>query len=390
MLDLLERNGCNKFQILECPKLLNNISADDVKIAREKLLKCGCQQFSMPLIHLALSTKTLCALKSKSELYINNLEGSSSVVDYWTLKLQLDPKDLEELSCKNYRLLSFSSVAIPTKKLVLLLSSGISLSEVRNHSHILLNKSYALLEKRINQLASFGLNKPFPLQLLVQAEFIYRYSLARLVDSKAREVILDDAKPEELNTHNLPNGFKSLRSKWQFLTGKGFHPTEILNYPPILCIGEHRLQVAYGKLNEMGVEKITLPRLVSYAKHMRITQQSNRMTRVLEYLTGKCLHKHILEEFSDIHSQKSETIVANYDFFRKIGFSDDHLAELPVILAHDSQLLELAWNEAQHLPDAKNWQDNPALMLNILQYIIEKKTNFKSAIVLEYKESICS
>lgn len=389
---LLEKENCSKFQLLECPKLLDVIGENAIREAKEKLQQVGCKQLSAPLIHLALTSSTSArksSLKKRVDDYIENLDGFCCVIDYWTEKLQLTPEDLEELSAKNARLLSFASVDVPTKKLDLLVSYGISLGEIRQHSHVLLNKSYDVLQKRLEQLRALNLNKPYPLRLIGQAEFIYRYSLARLLDKQDRQLnVADDAVSKPVDVKNLPKGFSTVEGKWTFLIEKGFHPTEIMNYPPIWSIGEKRLEDAYSKLHNMGVEKITLQRLVSYAKRAQITNDSNTMAKVLSYLTGKKLDRKVLKKFSSLYSQKFETVVANYEFLKSMDFEDEHLSELPVILAHDTNLLKKVYNSSLSLPDANLWRQKPVLLLNVMQYFIEKTINFKSPIVLESRDSV--
>ena len=397
-IDHLERHGCPSYQVTEYPAICD-LSLEEIDERIERLQALDLP-ISIPLLGMASMENTNKMMK-KITKYMDLNEGHSSVGDFWKEKLNANEEEMLSLA-EHYgkRLITKPRKSdVKRQKLDYLLSLDYAPQEIRDYPLVLLNVSLDKLQERVSEFDASGWGKPSlnvlgmsqakyqrHLRLLKSDDEVGEWDVQEIVENMAE--LLGEPEENVINIRQyLLTDWSILKEKLVFLLDKGVESSSILLCPKVLRLSHSQLEQAYCDLESLHFEELSLDMIYNYITRGNVHGQQKANTALANWLQlSKEDMKSLKPEIRKrAFLQSSHVISQNIKFLKDRGFTIGDIRQLPIIVCHDSDVLEHHWTSLQEQEDLQPFEqmmERPVVLLNCLQYSIEKEQNFKYSVIL--------
>lgn len=375
--------GCKPYELVEYPEILRLTEADiDKRI--ERLHSSGQSSISMPLLKFAKPESSDTALRSSLRRYLKQQNGRLNKVDEIRSALQCSDDEMLDILKRNPRLIGTRKRRFIVEKVACLLECGAVIQDIKSNTNLLNNKTLEDIESRAKRLVELGYNDPLPMGVIGRDDDDFEVIVARLAKQRSlhptsrylesREII---AKIPDFANRKL----HVVKPKVDFLLSRGYVGEEIIEFPSILELGLEAIHDAVIYLQSYHLGAVSLETCHKYATKKRVTSRQSSSRRILaKVLECQSTELPLIPKDLSVVLNTEATLHANYDFLRSIGFTSADLKRLPIVLAHNNEVLRLHWDLIQMeeglAPHFESWKEDKAKLLQLLQFSIEKESNF--------------
>ena len=383
-LSYLVKIGCKPYELAEYPQILQ-LNKNEVDDRVCKLKDHGVTSVSMPLLRLLEPPRSNPAIAKRIEWYMlrtnERLNYSDEIVD--ALRCSCD--EMVDILTQNPRLVGELQRKFMKEKIECLLNYGARLEDIRSNTSLLNNKTLETIESRARLLSAIGCNDPLLIGIIGRTKREFQLIVDRLVGEK--ELRSEIKFPEsnvimkELMPHLQNHRYHVVKAKVNLLLSHGYTMEDILAFPTILDrVGLANIHSSITYINQLGVGLASLETCYRYAlkKHLPFRRMSLRRTfsKLLD-----CSSDSLPTMPSDFGAAAPDeaAMLRNYGVLRECGFLKDDIIALPIILLHHADDLQACWRELEsdNAVAFARFKGDTKKLLNLLQYTIEKSSNFR-------------
>lgn len=382
-LKYLVDKGCKPYELVEYPEILRLTEADiDKRI--ERLHSYGQSSISMPLLKFAKPESSDTALRSSLRRYLKQQNGHLNKVDEIRSALQCTDDEMLDILKRNPRLIGRRKRRFIVEKVACLLECGAVIQDIKSNTNLLNNKTLEDIESRAKRLVELGYNDPLPIGVIGRDDDDFEVIITRLAKQRSlhptsrylesREIIAQIPEYANRKLHVV-------KPKVDFLLSRGYVGEEIIEFPSILELGLKAIHDAVIYLQSHHLGTVSLETCHKYATKKCVTSRQSSSRRILaKVLECQSTELPPIPKDLSVVLNTEASLHANYDFLQSIGFTSADLKRLPIVLAHNTEVLKLHWDLIQTeeglVPHFELWKEDKAKLLQLLQFSIEKESNF--------------
>lgn len=380
-LSYLMQEGCQPQELVICCNVLK-LSQEVLTSCIERLRSLGFKYINMPLIYYAS--------KVKYDIDIYELPQRNKCMVLWKIAqladvLQCSDAQMMKILAFNPRLVGRRGLDQSIAKAKCLISNGAAVEDIRNNSNILNNKAMKVIESRAKQLSELGYNLPLDIRLIGRNSKAYSDIVTRLEKWHAKCPSASIAAANDIIKQLPPMSPKQLshcRPHIEYLLSVGFAPADILAYPTILEVTLDQLHCVLSDHLNYHIGDVSLPMC-----HSIISRNSRRQKSRESLVNFQAVNSLMLPRNALKHLDRS-IMLHNFTFLEQCGFTNSDITAVPLVLLHSVDVVMQHWkivadknNEATTAHVFRKYVNDPIKQLNILQYSIERATNFRQAYV---------
>jgi len=385
-LRLLVNHGCKLYELAEYPEILSYHEEQLITMI-DRLKSLVKSTMSIPLLQFVKPSNSRSVAKAGIRIYLKRGKGEVNRLGVIADVLCCSSDEMLDIWTKNPRL---GGQKLQTKfidKVKCLLHYGALLDDIKANTHLLNNRSLEVIESRAKKLSALGFDKPLQTGVIGRDDHNFEAIVKRLKDDP--QTVHHQRSMDIIRM--LPNhGGRSFQSvhtfkpKVDLLLESGYTPAEIQANPTLLMMSLRRISAALRYLQEYHLGIVNLTRCSQYATHNTLASRNRRPS--MKKLVARVLNCSAddmpnLPKNSELLTNDIAIIQKNVTFLIEIGFTIDDIRRMPLLLAHDPCSLRLHWDRlmchetlSEYL---QHWKDDDVKRLNLLQYFIEKESNFR-------------
>lgn len=386
-LETVQRFGFKAYEIVEYPEVLQ-MSEKELEV-RLKILTDKCPGRAKVLLmakHLRLPVTKRNATQFNrrwAKLTVNGV----SAVEVLRQSLKCSEEKMIDILTRNLRLRTIRNNLDIFEKIDVLFKYGAKAENLWTYTSLLKNVKLEFIEARAKKLYELGYNNPLPIGHIGRTEDVYEKIIKKLEkNASSSEEIKKSFRVLEQIPIVKPNMMHVHKEKVDYLFSRGYSAEEMVDNASVFCDSLDTLRNSVETMNSHYLEKVPLERCMrnSHGKPDPPLHQRN-VFKPLKVLGGH-LTPEVKQKFVD-HMKGTPLGIFKKFFPKNVaflvgkGFSGEELSGLPIVLCHETQVLEEWWEKLwSDERFRKVHSDDKLSALNILQYSIEKRNNFRHAL----------
>ncbi|XP_046370199.2 uncharacterized protein LOC124144706 [Haliotis rufescens] len=301
--------------------------------------------------------------------------------------LQCSVEDCETLG-KQYPFLKSETAERLAPKIDYLLSTGITLDEVRENCFILKRKLDDLAEVAAGiqkiQCGKVGMFDKESKDLFLDTEKLLLYAREKTDKKQQRcehvaRLLQVDISQLDVKYCAVP--LKTVLQKIVFLLDQGINKKDLLNHLYLMQISLSTLQRTVQTAHNVGLTKFTAMSLINILQHRTISpkpgkaRHHNFVARQLDL--PKTVFSNLGPRSNLVFSRDKAILKANIDYLKGNGFSSRDIHDCVLIIGHDPDVLKSYLESLSERLEVQPYEiaDN-VVVLNAVQYFIERDGNF--------------
>ena len=396
--------GCRPYELVEYPTIVLLDKSEIDKRVEKLRLAVSINRISIGLLRFASPEYSNSVVNATVVKYLKPLGDYVSKVDEIVEELACSDTKAMEILTRNPRLLGVNYRKDIAKKIRCLISHGARHEDLYRNTNLLNNKSLGTIQSRAERVSKLGWI-PLPVGLLGREN---AYFEAVVGTHEAHHHLLTGqhvaSADDVISMFPLmsANRVAVVRPKIEYLLSEGYAVSDIVNCPQTLLRSLKGLKKAVCALRPYHLQCVDLAMINHYVLHRRVLSSRRCEFRtVIAHVIG-CSRAALppMRNDSSVRAVKLDlqrTAEVNARYLRdELGFTVEDLASVPLVLAHSPDVVRRHWNALSVDNDEqagrqlraffRQHADNARLRLNVLQYCIEKETNFSHACVTSWTE----
>ncbi|XP_046569280.1 uncharacterized protein LOC124277599 [Haliotis rubra] len=301
--------------------------------------------------------------------------------------LQCSVEHCEALG-KQYPFLKSETAKRLAPKIDYLLSTGITLDEVRENCFILKRKLDDLAEVasgiqkiRCGKVGTFDKESR---ELFLDTEKLLLYSREKTDKKQQRcehvaRLLQVDISQLDVKYCAVP--LKTVLLKIIFLLDQGINKKDLLNHLYLMQISLSTLQRTVKTAHNVGLTKFTAMSLINILQHRTISpkpgkaRHHNFVARQLDL--PKTVFSNLGPRSNLVFSRDKSILKANIDYLKSKGFSSRDIHDCVLVIGHEPDVLKSYLESMSERLEVQQYEiiDN-VVVLNAVQYFIERDGNF--------------